>query len=360
MWSHVKPRVSGWRQAGIEGRRCSRRAAPARPGSANHRGGTTGRVRRRLARCANRARARGDGGTRRSTPGCRDRSGRRVTTRRCGARWRRRWSRILGSGSRGRDDAAVGASQPTALAVVRPNPTASPAAFSATTCTRASQARRCSASGGMTAPCSVSALRRPSSASSERVDHHRGAVGIGIGGDALRAQRHERVGSPRLDVGRVVLGRHDRDLVDRSRQGRGHDGALRRGHRRLEPEPTPAVFVPVAEGAVALELDRLVGGGANLDVGTPADRGAGGVGGPPDELALTLGRGEPAELDDLVDAEHATLERAGHRWAGRSGRSRPSPSDRPSTTTGRSGSRPSAAGLGRLNLARPHDDRSRR
>ena len=93
--------------------------------------------------------------------------------------------------------------------LVRPNATASPASFSATTWTRASHASRWSASGGITAPCSVSDVAPPRERLERRMDHHGRPIGVGVAGDALGTQRQQGVGAASFDEGPIVLGGHD-------------------------------------------------------------------------------------------------------------------------------------------------------
>jgi hypothetical protein len=101
------------------------------------------------------------------------------------------------------------------------------------------------------------------------------------------------------------------DLIDDPFESLRDDRSLRRRQASLEAEPTSAVLVPVPEGPVPLELRGLILSSPHLEVRATTDGGARGIARPADQLALGLGRGEATQLDDLVDAEHAGLERVG-------------------------------------------------
>jgi hypothetical protein len=122
------------------------------------------------------------------------------------------------------------------------------------------------------------------------------------------AHRHEGVGQPLRPV--RVLVRHGREpvgdpvqtLLDHRHLG-GRQAGEELAHRSL-------VGVPDVYRTSALGLLGLLPRPPDLEIAPPAYRGGGDLSGPAEQPSLGLGRGEPAELEHLVDPDLAPLERA--------------------------------------------------
>lgn len=141
-----------------------------------------------------------------------------------------------------------------------------------------------------------------------RVDDHRGAILGGIARDSSRAQGHERVGSSGRREGVVPLLGHRRDRVGRTLERSNHDRTLRGRELGLEPKPTPLVEVPPRDEPGPLRVEVILDRCSPLEVGPAPDGGARHPLRPRDKACFGLGRREPGELDDLVQAELATDE----------------------------------------------------
>lgn len=146
------------------------------------------------------------------------------------------------------------------------------------------------------------------------VDHHRGPVRIRVLRPARRAEGHQRVGAPSLRVVFVFLTRHRRDPIGDPLDRPGHDRSLRGRKLRLETEPPAVVAPPPRQRAGTLGLEDLVASGLGPQIAAVTDRGARDLLRPADQIGLVLGRCEPRELDDLVEAEPAPREGAGEAW----------------------------------------------
>jgi hypothetical protein len=144
-----------------------------------------------------------------------------------------------------------------------------------------------------------------------RVDHHGRSVGIRVGGEPRGAHRHERVGPAGRRAARTdlvgQLGHLGGDPVHR----RHHDGALRGRKVGVELEPLAFVGVGPADRTAAVVVGAVVGASGPHEVALAPDAGARDLLGPPHETVLGVGLGEAGELDHLVDAELAPVERLG-------------------------------------------------
>jgi hypothetical protein len=117
-------------------------------------------------------------------------------------------------------------------------PTTLPERSSATTCTRASHSSRFTLKGFATPPpaLDLGAGSVLSQVLQPRVEHHGGTIGIGIGGEASRAQHHQGIGSALLGEGRAFLPGHLGDRLGHPFQGSSHGGSLCGGELGFQTE----------------------------------------------------------------------------------------------------------------------------
>jgi hypothetical protein len=136
-----------------------------------------------------------------------------------------------------------------------------------------------------------------------RVDHHRGPVGIGVVARLRRAQRNKRIRPPRIGEPALLLVGHSRDLLGDPFDRSSDDRSLTRRQLRLQPEPPSLLEPPPRQGSGSLGLDHVLALRSSPRVASMTHGGAGHPPGPDDQIALPLGRGEPRELDYLVEPE---------------------------------------------------------
>ena len=161
-------------------------------------------------------------------------------------------------------------------------------------------------------PVSVSQPPRPQ-AVEPGVDDDRCPIGLGIAGQAGGAHGGEGIGPARRGVDLVLLAGHGRDplsnALDRPRDARTVGG----GHLGVQAEASSLIEVPPLQPPAALGLPHILDRRADLPIGALPHGGARNAGCPRDQPRLALGRREPAELDDLVDAERSPRERLRQR-----------------------------------------------
>jgi hypothetical protein len=143
------------------------------------------------------------------------------------------------------------------------------------------------------------------------VDHDRGPPILGTSGTSGRAERHERVGAPRVSRPIVHLVGHHRDLPSDPLDRPGDDRSLRSRELSFQPEAPALVEPPPGERPRLLRVDDLRAGPASPEIASMPDRCAGDPTRPADQIRLRLGRREEGELDHLVEAKLAALQRPG-------------------------------------------------
>lgn len=142
----------------------------------------------------------------------------------------------------------------------------------------------------------------------------RGSIGIGILRDLRGAQRHQSVSSPRGRIPRVLLTGHRRQLSGEALQRSRHDRPLGCRQLRLQAEPAVLVEPPPRHRPSAFGLDHLVARDAHREIGPAPDGRTRHLLRPSHEITFGLVRREPGELDHLVDAQGAPLQRLGDPW----------------------------------------------
>src|SRR5439155_2538766 len=130
------------------------------------------------------------------------------------------------------------------------------------------------------------------------------------GPDRIARQRgggkgHQRVGPPGISVAGALFPRHHRELFRQAFDGPGQDRALGRWELSFKSEPPPVVEMPPRQEPAGLRVPHVLDCLPDGDVGLSTDTGHGDTPGPRDEVRFGLGRGEPSELNHLVDPELA-------------------------------------------------------
>ncbi|MGH2572086.1 MAG: hypothetical protein ACRDGU_01105 [Actinomycetota bacterium] len=136
-----------------------------------------------------------------------------------------------------------------------------------------------------------------------RVHHHRGPVRIGVGGDPGGAKGHQGIGPSCVHAPVTLAARHEGKALGETLQRLGHHGTVGRWKLGFQAEAPAVVEVPPGQRTAPVRIlnlfDRLPAG----EISLVPDAGARHAPSPGDQPRFGLRRGEPGQLDDLVDTE---------------------------------------------------------
>jgi hypothetical protein len=136
------------------------------------------------------------------------------------------------------------------------------------------------------------------------VDHDRRTIGVARGRGTCRAKRNQSVRASGGDVQVVLLPRHGGDRRCHPFDRLDDPRTLSDRKLRLQAHAGFVFQEPVAKEPPVVGFDVAIDVGTNLSVRATPHRADGDTLPPRDQPVLRLRRGEPAELEDLVESEH--------------------------------------------------------